>query len=83
MSRRPDRVEIFTGMSVTKFGVTTYHWSYVSSNGRVLADGGQGYSRRIDALNGARRVTGADLPPEPNFVQDFDGQPRQVWEVVR
>jgi len=29
------------------------------------------------------RVTGIDLDPAPDFVQEIDGQPRQVWEVRR
>ena len=82
-ARRADRVEVFTAHNMVKFGATTYHWSYISGNGRILADGGQGYSRRIDALNGARRVTGIDLDPAPDFAQEIDGQPRQVWEVRR
>ena len=81
--RRIDRVEIFTDHNLVKWNATTYHWSYISSNGRILADGGQGYSCRIDALKGARRVTGLDLPHEPDFTQDIEGQPRQVWEVAR
>lgn len=35
-----------------------YRWRYVAQNGQVLADGGQGYSRRGDAVAGAQRVTG-------------------------
>lgn len=35
-----------------------WRWRYTSSNGRVLADGGQAYSRQVDARRGAERVTG-------------------------
>lgn len=35
-----------------------WRWRYVAQNGYVLADSGQGYSRRIDCEQGARRVTG-------------------------
>lgn len=33
-------------------------WRFKTSNGRILADSGQGYSRRTDALSGLARVTG-------------------------
>ena len=35
-----------------------WRWRYTASNGRVLADSGQGYSRRVDAVRGACRVIG-------------------------
>ena len=35
-----------------------WRWRYTASNGRVLADSGQGYSRRADAVRGACRVAG-------------------------
>ena len=36
-----------------------WRWRYTASNGRILADSGQGYSRRVDAVRGACRVVGA------------------------
>lgn len=36
-----------------------WRWHYTASNGRILADSGQGYSRRVDAVRGAGRVVGA------------------------
>ena len=39
-----------------------WRWRYTASNGRVLADSGQGYSRRMDAVRGACRVAGAGEP---------------------
>ena len=36
-----------------------WRWRYTASNGRVLADSGQGYSRRVDAARGACHVAGA------------------------
>lgn len=36
-----------------------WRWRYTANNGRVLADSGQGYSRRVDAVRGACRVAGA------------------------
>ena len=38
-----------------------WRWRYVAHNGRVLADSGQGYSRRVDAVRGACRVVGASV----------------------
>lgn len=38
-----------------------YRWRYVAPNGLVLADSGQAYTRRIDALLGAASVTGTRL----------------------
>jgi uncharacterized protein YegP (UPF0339 family) len=35
-----------------------WRWRYTSANGNIMADGGQGYSRRADAHRGALRVTG-------------------------
>jgi uncharacterized protein YegP (UPF0339 family) len=34
-----------------------WRWTFWAENGRKLADGGQGYSRLIDAVNGAKAVT--------------------------
>ena len=36
-----------------------WRWRYTTHNGRILADSGQGYSRRADAVRGACRVAGA------------------------
>ncbi len=35
-----------------------WRWRISARNGDILADSGQGYSRRIDALKGASKVTG-------------------------
>lgn len=35
-----------------------WHWRFVK-NGRTMADSGQGYSRRIDCINGCASVLGA------------------------
>ena len=49
-----DRIELYrSGLRRKK-----WRWRYVAANGNILADSGQGYSRRIDALAGAARVTG-------------------------
>lgn len=39
-----------------------WRWRYTARNGRILADSGQGYSRRVDAVRGAGRVVGASVP---------------------
>ena len=84
MSARRDRIELFTAASFTHVDQRpVWHWSYIAGNGRILADGGQGYSRRIDAWNGACRVTGVSLRPSPNCTQEVNGQERLVWEVTR
>ena len=40
-----------------------WRWRYTTPNGRILADSGQGYTRRIDCINGAMRVTATPLAP--------------------
>lgn len=77
MSAPKDRLELYYEAG-SQPNARIHRWSYVSSNGRILADSGQGYSRRIDALNGARRVIGVPLSNEPDFVETQYG-PRQVW----
>lgn len=42
-------------LSATKRG--KWRWRFIS-NGHVMADSGQGYSRRIDCLNGCATVLG-------------------------
>jgi hypothetical protein len=44
-----DHVELYPGAD-------GWRWRAYAKNGRILADSGQGYSRRIDALSGARRA---------------------------
>lgn len=57
-------------------------WRYVAGNGHILADSGQGYTRRIDALNAAARVTGtrvAGSQAEPVLVgHDRNGEHRRI-----
>jgi uncharacterized protein YegP (UPF0339 family) len=50
---------ILATMSGGSDRIRRWRWRFVSSNGRILADSGQGYSRRIDALNGCATVLGA------------------------
>lgn len=41
-------------------GKGKWRWRYIS-NGHIMADSGQGYSRRIDALKGCATVLGGDV----------------------
>lgn len=36
-----------------------WRWRLIATNGRILADCGQGYTRRTDAVNGAYLTEGA------------------------
>lgn len=57
MKRKPrtDRVEFYLDKTFR------HRWRYVSSNGNIMADSGQGYKRRRDARSAAKRVTGKTL----------------------
>lgn len=35
-----------------------WRWRFVAANAKIMADSGQGYRRRIDAVRGAIQVTG-------------------------
>ena len=48
-----------------------WRWRYTASNGRILADSGQGYSRRVDAVRGACRVVGASEPQITAVLSDL------------
>ena len=47
-----DKVEVYTD----KAG--EFRWRYVASNGKILADSGEGYKRKKNALKMAYRVLG-------------------------
>ena len=38
-----------------------WRWRIKHQNGNILADSGQGYSRRVDAINGLEVVTGTKM----------------------
>lgn len=40
-----------------------WRWRYVSSNGRTIADSGESYYNRADALNGIRIMKGSGNDP--------------------
>jgi uncharacterized protein YegP (UPF0339 family) len=68
MSSRTEKIEIYREASfVDRFnGVADapqqWRWRYKATNGKILADGGEGYAARADAVRGALRVTGLDIP---------------------
>jgi uncharacterized protein YegP (UPF0339 family) len=51
-----------------------WRWRRVAENGRVLADGGQGYSRRIDLLE----VVAKDYPSLEIVEVEAKPQPKQL-----
>ena len=48
-----------------------WRWRYTASNGRVLADSGQGYSRRVDAVRAACRVAVASVSQTAAVLSDL------------
>lgn len=54
---RRDKVEVYRDQS------GRWRWRYIAQNGELLAREaqGRGYSRRIDAVRAAKRVTGSRL----------------------
>lgn len=59
--KRDDRLQFY-------LGVDGWHWRVRASNGRIVADSGQGYSRLADCKRGAaiaHAALSAALAPEP------------------
>ena len=52
---RRDTIEVY------RDAASRWRWRYIAQNGNVLADSGQSYSRRVDAVRAAKRVTGSRL----------------------
>lgn len=75
-----DRIELYrSGIRRKK-----WRWRYVAENGNIMADSGQGYSRRIDALRGAEVVTGRTFQPEyDHLISDGPSPMLLVLEVGR
>lgn len=61
MWSRTKRIEIYQD----KKG--EWRWRMVSSNGRIMADGAEGYSRRINAVRGAERFRKAAAKATINY----------------
>lgn len=49
-------------------GLGKWRWRVVAANGRIMADSGQGYVRRIDCLEGAVKVLGGSVHPTDEAV---------------
>ena len=50
-----------------------YAWRVVAANHKVVAtDGGQGFERRIDAVNIVRTLFGAGAGMDPVFLEDVE-----------
>lgn len=64
---RPGRIEFFEGKS------GKWYWRHVAANGKVVADGGQGYSDRSGVRRGARRR----MPEGTPLVFAKGGSPRR------
>ena len=64
-----------------------WRWRYTTHTGRILADSGQGYSRRVDAVRGACRVAGTGEPYATFVLPDLRKHGvafiRRVWCDVR
>jgi hypothetical protein len=53
-----------------------WRWRFVK-NGRIMADSGQGYSRRIDCLNGCASVLGGECwngNPTTTYIERVTGR---------
>jgi uncharacterized protein YegP (UPF0339 family) len=50
-----DRVTTFQGAD------GLWYWHLVAPNGRIMADGGEGYVLRAEAMEAAERVTGRSV----------------------
>ena len=71
-----DRIEIYRTALRRK-----WRWRYVAANGNILADSGQGYSRRIDAVRGATTVTGTEVGEDSRLIafhRDRSGASREL-----
>ncbi|MFP4188522.1 MAG: YegP family protein, partial [Halobacteriales archaeon] len=48
---------------VFKDAADEWRWRLVSSNGRIIADSGEGYTERNDAVEALKRVRGYSTAP--------------------
>ena len=76
-----DRIEIYRTTVRRK-----WRWRYVAANGNILADSGQGYADKRDALTGLSRVTGRSLSHDGEVLYGIDSVgllPVPVVEVAK
>ena len=74
-----DRIEIYRSGLARR-----WRWRYVAANGNIMADSGQGYTNKMDALHGALTVTGTERKEGRGYAVG-DGDPRrlEIREVNR
>lgn len=72
-----DRIEIYRSRGIRK----KWRWRYVAANGNIMADSGQGYADKRDALSGALTVTGTWQPTGEAWYAVGDGDPRRLHVV--
>lgn len=56
-----------------------WRWRYVSWNGNIMADSGQGYADKRDAVNGVSRVTGSTLSPDNEWLRSENRAIMVLW----
>lgn len=69
-------------IEVYRDAASRWRWRYIAQNGHILADSGQAYSRRVDAVRGAKRVTGSRLTRSARIVF-VTGVPAEPWTPQR
>lgn len=63
----PRKIVVFRGG-----GTGQWYWRVASlANGKTLADGGEGYRRRADAVHGVLDLLGLALPPRPSGARSY------------
>ena len=72
-----DRIEIYRSRGILK----RWRWRYVAANGNIMADSGQGYVDRRDALAGALTVTGTWQPAGDDWYSLSEGNSRRLHVV--
>ncbi|GAB2677580.1 YegP family protein [Thalassiella azotivora] len=58
-----------------------WRWRFVAVNGRVLADSGEGYWRRRDAIAGVERVTSSRYSRHDGVLYGRDRE-ATAWVVI-
>lgn len=64
-----------------------YRWAFVSSNGKIIADSGQGYTDKRNCLHGFailnRRPVAAQAPLYELLICDRHDRTCLVWQIPR
>lgn len=69
-----DRIEIYLQRGLRR----KWRWRYVAANGNIMADSGQGYVDKRDALAGALAVTGTWQPTGEYWYALSEGNGRRL-----